>query len=398
MLKNKITYLLILAFLGVFAILYYDYFTGLIFLVALLLPFILFIILIYTLSSITARIDASQLVVSKGESFDVNIIISNKSIFPISRMNVTYTFYNEFLKEVKKDNIQISMDGKCTQEVRAQITSSYCGNIVLHLKSIRVYDFIHIWSLRKKMNRSILVTVLPNCHISEEDPIRENNILELESNEFSEYKSGDDPSEVFMIREYREGDKPHRIHWKLSYKQDELMIKEFSYPINTRIVVLVDFYCGQRRNSFIEYVDGILECFMSLSFSYIQYGYKHLAIWWNKDEEGKIEVKDESAIYEALDGLYHKDIMKEEESILCKDSLYSLHEVYSHIIYITTSIDLEHMLKLIHSNKETLIYIYYVNYLELYPVGEETKKMIDEYRINLIEIELSKIENSFRFA
>lgn len=396
MIKNKFTYLLVLAFFGVFAILYNEYFTGLIFLVVLFLPIILLLVLIYTLIGIKVKLDASQLVVSKGESFNVNIIITNKTIFPISRMNVTYTYYNLFLKEEKRERIQISMDGKCTQEVRTEISSSYSGNIVFHLKGIRVYDFIHIWSLRKKVNQSLQITVLPNSHVSDQDPIIENAMFELESSEFSAYKSGDDPSEVFMIREYREGDKPHRIHWKLSYKQDELMIKEFSSPINNKIAVLVDFYCGQGRNHVIEYVDGILECFMSLSYTYLQYGYKHYVIWWDKEEESKVIVKDEGDIYEVLDALYRKDIL-EEASLLSNDTLYSLQEEYSHMIYITTSIDMEAVVKLIHSKKETIYYIYYINYLENYPVNEDVKKVLEESHVYIIEIELKNIENSFRF-
>lgn len=37
---------------------------------------------------------------------------------------------------------------------------------------------------------------------------------------------GDDPGETYDIREYRSGDSIRQIHWKLSGKLDDIMIRE----------------------------------------------------------------------------------------------------------------------------------------------------------------------------
>ena len=51
--------------------------------------------------------------------------------------------------------------------------------------------------------------------------------MQIESDSYSTIKGGDDPSEVFAIREYREGDRLQRIHWKLSYETKSANDKGF---------------------------------------------------------------------------------------------------------------------------------------------------------------------------
>ena len=39
---------------------------------------------------------------------------------------------------------------------------------------------------------------------------------------------GYDPSELFDVREFQNGDRLQSVHWKLSARTDELMVKELS--------------------------------------------------------------------------------------------------------------------------------------------------------------------------
>lgn len=46
-----------------------------------------------------------------------------------------------------------------------------------------------------------------------------------DSDRFSLYKKGDDPSEIFDIRDFKDGDRFQQIHWKLSSKTGHYMVK-----------------------------------------------------------------------------------------------------------------------------------------------------------------------------
>ena len=53
-------------------------------------------------------------------------------------------------------------------------------------------------------------------------------------------RRGDDPSEVFQLREYQQGDDVRRIHWKLSSKLDKLILRESSQTVDRSLLVYWD--------------------------------------------------------------------------------------------------------------------------------------------------------------
>lgn len=54
-------------------------------------------------------------------------------------------------------------------------------------------------------------------------------------------RKGNDPSEMFDLREYVTGDDVRSIHWKLSGKTDTLILRQASAPSLYNIVLLMDF-------------------------------------------------------------------------------------------------------------------------------------------------------------
>lgn len=52
--------------------------------------------------------------------------------------------------------------------------------------------------------------------------------------------NGDDPAEIFKVREYQKGDRQNYIHWKLSARRDMLIVKEQSMPIGCNVVFFLD--------------------------------------------------------------------------------------------------------------------------------------------------------------
>ena len=61
-----------------------------------------------------------------------------------------------------------------------------------------------------------------------------------ESDLYDEQRSGYDKNEIFGIRTYQKGDRLQNVHWKLSAKQDELMVKEESLPKSCPVVLFLN--------------------------------------------------------------------------------------------------------------------------------------------------------------
>ena len=53
-------------------------------------------------------------------------------------------------------------------------------------------------------------------------------------------RRGEDRSEMFQLREYRAGDDIRQIHWKLSAKTDELILREASQPESRELLLFWD--------------------------------------------------------------------------------------------------------------------------------------------------------------
>ena len=51
---------------------------------------------------------------------------------------------------------------------------------------------------------------------------------------------GMDSQEIFDTRYYRQGDLLKNIHWKLSAKADDLLVKEFSMPADQSVEIYLD--------------------------------------------------------------------------------------------------------------------------------------------------------------
>lgn len=305
MFQNKIKLIAVIIFSGVMAILYNDYYMGILFLTVLLSPFILFAILCYVYGRLSFELISVVHVAGKGETIPISVQIHNPTIFPVSVLSISITYFNSFSDQLKENRqvFYISVDSRSTTNATFNLKSDYAGNIIISLSKVRIYDYLKIFSLKKKNLGEIKVAVLPNYYELTEDYF-ELSRMQIESDYYSNVKSGDDPSEVFAIREYREGDRLQRIHWKLSLKQDQLMIKEFSDPLNSSVVIFADL-ASQGRDDTPEIIDSILECVLSFSYSFILKGYIHYLAWYDKFQGSsrRVRISTEKDIYEAIDGI-----------------------------------------------------------------------------------------------
>ncbi len=393
MVRNKLGYLLFLIISGLFAILYNEYFMGVIFLVAVILPLVLLGIAIVSSFKVTVKLDTTTRAAGKEEFLNLTVNLKNTSIFPISRMDMLIQYYNEFSGEIKKENIQITLDQKSSQNVSCQITSKYCGNLIFEIKKIRLYDYFHLCSINKKINQAIKIAVIPEAYEISEDIIAENNKIMVDSDIYSKYKPGDDPSEVFGIREYREGDKQNRIHWKLSYKQEELMIKEFSDPIRESIVILFDIYCGEKGEKRLQYVDGLLDCALSVSCSLLLREHIHKFVWYDQDRLRQFVIRNQTDSFTVMEAFLRMPVSP-GDSVIGRHDISRGAENDTHMIYITSVLKEEDLYCWADNYKGAILYLMYVNELDVHPVREEVRSLLKDMRVIFYELDLNNINDA----
>jgi uncharacterized protein (DUF58 family) len=321
---------------GVLSILYNTYYMGIIFLTLVTIPFFLFALLSYLYGKLKVELVSVIHVAKKGEVVPVSLQIDNPTIFPVPQIKLYLTYKNAYSTQKYKKNFVVSVDANTKTSVICNLYSEYAGNLEISLKYIRIYDYLKIFSLRKKMNIDLTVAVLPIYYELPEKMFSDLHSGIVESDYYSAVKSGDDPSEVFAIREYREGDRQQRIHWKLSRKQNQLMIKEFSSPLNCSILLFIDLCIPAELNRMI-FMDSILECALSLSYSFLLAGQMHYFTWYD-DRQGacrRIRVTQEKDLFEAVDGLLHVLPYPSATDALSAYEAEHPNEQYSNLIFIT---------------------------------------------------------------
>lgn len=172
------------------------------------------------------------------------------------------------------------------------------GRYEVVLGRIRLYDitgFMHgdVWT-RKKCR----VQVMPGMW--EVPVIRTEATRNFygEAEIYDEHLPGYDNSEIFQMREYQRGDRLQNVHWKLTAKHDELIIKEHSLPRACPVVIYMDFGPGVVRHKKAR--RPYMEAVAALSFSMMNAGCPHYIVWFDKAEKDIVRVRvdnEESLFY-----------------------------------------------------------------------------------------------------
>ena len=355
MLKTKIIYFFIIIGSFLFTILYSDYFPLAIFITVLLLPIVLNIIIRIINKNISLDIQSNNVLENKDEEISIKIFIKNNSIFPALNGELKLSYYNKFSNNKEIEYINFPINSKERESITFKIKSKYCGKLIIEAESLKIYDYLTISSVKKKLNKSKEIIILPNIYnLSFFNKVLDVNSLDGEN--FSKDKSGDDPSEVFDIREYVEGDKIQRIHWKLSSKINNIMIKEYSQPISSSSIIIVEF-CEDKNN--INIIQGIIETAISLSYMLLSYNYIHYICWYDKSKDYfyKVIINSEEDILGVACELLSLTTYEEDILSLKHYNIESDGEKYSRKFYITSNIPKDDIAYLEENENMDILYL-----------------------------------------
>lgn len=103
--------------------------------------------------------------------------------------------------------------------------------------NVKVTDLFHIASFEKSMNTGIQIKVYPRIYKIKSLSPGGMDIYQ----ERTDLKSrSEDQHTIRDVRKYREGDSLKKVHWKLSAKKDELLVKNLDTISGEEIVLFVD--------------------------------------------------------------------------------------------------------------------------------------------------------------
>ena len=315
MILTKILFIILIIVCLCFYVLYVWDFSLILLIIIAALPVIMFIITYIAKRNITVEFAVKDKNVPKNKDFPVQLVVTNDSIFPIGKAEAHIEYYNVFSNQVSAFDLYLPIQANNSQRITFQLSSKFCGIIKIRSAYLNLYDPLRIFRFRTAKNIRTDVAVMPEGHeisgiVHYTDRVNE------ESDVFSEYKPGDDPSEVFDLREYNQGDKLNRIHWKLSSKKDDFIVKDYSLPIDVPCSIFLDLKCYKDGEMTLPIFDTLIETVLSLSQFLLENERGHSVVFFNASVSRFVEhtITDNSDLIAVI----HEIITSFKDDLFCQ--------------------------------------------------------------------------------
>ena len=349
MLIVKLIYLIVAIASGMFFILYRDVLALILFLVIVAIPVFLFISVVIMRLAVSLQIESSSNIINKGDTGHIVFKFKNRFLLPVIRIRGKVKFKNHFFDKTERQELSFFAGPMSERSFDVEVYSEHMGNVTVYINNLNVFDYFGVFSLPLKVKREYSFQIIPQV-LDLNVQLSKNMYTLSESNIFSKTKPGDDPSEVFQIRDYVGGDKLNRIHWKLSSKQDHFMVKDYSLPVSEAVLIAVDLCCDLSSSESINLADTVLEAAFSLSNMFIERGTVHSMGWYNSRSGTVYTYKIESLddLYSAFGLIYNSTTFYTEPYMAQLDMEHQ--QNMSHIIYIAPNVG-EKNLELLNSTR-----------------------------------------------
>lgn len=275
--KNRIIYILCICASIYYAVLYDKYVSLVIMWCMITIPPFSCLCLIFLQRRTKAKLTTTEQMVKMGEDFILTVLTENRSIFPLAYGVMKIKYKNQLDEEYQNADAICRVDAKGQEKIQIEFHCNHCGLIQIACEYLKVYDFFRLLSVKIPIHGEQEVMVIPEFEIMED--LLENLWDNSENINQSTLEKGEDTSEVIGIREYHPGDHPKSIHWKLSSKRKQILIKEFGKEEEDADIVNFGLICEEECS--YEWYDEKLEELVNICWTLLQAGRIHKVIWYH---------------------------------------------------------------------------------------------------------------------
>ena len=278
-----VVYLILMAISVLFYIMYVGDFSFYLMVFMLTLPIVLFILDFYISRKLRVYFTQPVQRSTSKTPLRLEVVVSNPTIFPIANLEIMLEYTSAVDKGKNITKINSPIMPKESHSMQLNIASMHLGAIHFNIKRCRVFDILRLFKFKLRGSeyrqglKESTVFIFPQ-YSKLENTVSDYSTFGMESDEYSQDKKGDDPSQIFDIHKYIEGDKPNRIHWKLSAKQDQVMVKDYSLPMTFAITIFINLNTDSAKK-----YDAIIESAMSVSMLLTERMLSHSVCWYDKE-------------------------------------------------------------------------------------------------------------------
>lgn len=248
--------------------------TGFLLALALTLPVLALLLSLPGMLGLRVRLRPESSGAVRGKAAFWRLETSARFPFSVARVDVHLRFTNRMTGEETAQRLRMrGIPNGSYLTLPAE--TAHCGLLEARVTRLRVTDCLGLFALRGRTPAPALLPVLPIPAEAEAPPPERGGSPTLKP------RPGGGPGEDYEIRPYRPGDPVKMIHWKLTCKRDETVLREVLEAERPEPVLILDHFGPP------DALDGALDRLNALSAALVEEGRPH-TIRWLSQEDGRL--------------------------------------------------------------------------------------------------------------
>lgn len=245
--KNRIFYALFLAVCLAFSMLYTSGISQILLIVAVAYPFAAAGLTAIQAALMSADFTEKRVVVLKNTAFEFGISVKNGSLLPCVPVELVCSLPDMDSGRFVRKRIYVSLSPLAKAKLVVEGRHLYRGCYTAAVESVSAVDPLRIIRISRKIGTEMTMVFLPR-KLSLEAEV----LSSVGEQSFSKPSAITvQPEDFSHVRDYRAGDNSRLLHWKLTAKQDSLMIKQYDSADDRRMFVICDRSSGTTGDSFL---------------------------------------------------------------------------------------------------------------------------------------------------
>lgn len=237
LLPGSVLYLILLIYSLILTQLLRNAVSGALFLFVLILPVISLIHCLIGRSAIQIYVESEKSRAEKNEPLNYEIRVSNSSILAYPFVEAVVSEPSDNAVKCTKKRLVLSFVPFGSFTVKSTVKFKYRGYYEIGVESLYISDLFRLFAVRADKDNYAPVSVYPRkMTIVGERP---RSLTDSPSPSLRHDVTSDN-QELTGIREYVPGDPIRDVHWKLSSKTQDLMVKQYSSVEDRHVYVLCD--------------------------------------------------------------------------------------------------------------------------------------------------------------
>lgn len=240
LIPNWISYIVLTTVTLLFTIYFRQSFFLVLLLLLCFLPVVSYGLCRYGFNRLTVLLASKAYTADKPATLPLLVTICNESPIPFSHFEITLHVSSFFYKKESREKLVLPAYANKRSTNAFPIHYEKSGCYQAKVLEIATYDFLQLFYFSKPCEARCEVQIMPRAtgEVTYHSAIYGEGFDEYEETSLK----GNVSSNVTDVREYRPGDRFQKIHWKLSARTEQLMVKENEATTSNRFVVLTELY------------------------------------------------------------------------------------------------------------------------------------------------------------